>query len=148
VADLIEAAIEGVRYAPMPHVGRDIETGLPPARIDRALTETVITSLLENAAKHAPLSSTIIVRARKQGDAIALEVSDEGPGFTEKVLPHVFDKFVRGVESDGRPPGPGLGLAVAKGFITAQGGTIEAFNRRDRSGACVRVTLPIATMAA
>jgi two-component system sensor histidine kinase KdpD len=112
--------------------------------MDRALTETVLTTLLENAGKYAPLSSTIIVRARRQEEAIAIELSDEGPGFPEKILPHVFDKFVRGVEGDGRPPGPGLGLAVAKGFITAQGGTIEAFNRRDRSGACVRVTLPIA----
>jgi two-component system sensor histidine kinase KdpD len=51
------------------------------------------------------------------------------------------------VEGDSRPLGPGLGLAVAKGFITAQGGTIEASNRRDRSGACVRLTLPIAKHA-
>jgi two-component system sensor histidine kinase KdpD len=112
--------------------------------MDRALTETVIATLLENAAKYAPLSSTITVRARKQGDdAIAIDVSDEGPGFPEHVLPHVFEKFVRGVEGDGRPPGPGLGLAVARGFIAAQGGTIEAANRRDRSGACVRIILPI-----
>jgi two-component system sensor histidine kinase KdpD len=142
VADVIEAAIEGVRYAPMPHVGRDIETGLPPAHIDRALTETVITSLLENAGKHAPLSSTIIVRARKQGDAIAIEVIDEGPGFPEQILPRVFEEGVGEAGGDG-PPGPGLGLAVAKGFIVAQGGTIEVFNRRDRPGACLRLVLPI-----
>jgi two-component system sensor histidine kinase KdpD len=144
VGDVIEAAIERVRQSSMPHIARDIETGLPPAHMDRALSETVIAALLENAGKYAPLSSTITVRARKQGDqAIAIEVSDEGPGFPEQVLPHVFEDFVRGVEGDGRPPGPGLGLAVAKGFIAAQGGTIEAFNRRDRSGACVRIVLPI-----
>jgi two-component system sensor histidine kinase KdpD len=143
IADVIDSAVERVRLSPMPHVARDIATGLPSAHIDRALMETVIAALLENAGKYAPLSSTIVVKARQQGESIAIEVTDEGPGFPEHMLPHLFNKFVRGVEGDGRPPGPGLGLAVAKGLITAQGGTIEACNRSDRSGACVRIVVPI-----
>jgi two-component system sensor histidine kinase KdpD len=74
---------------------------------------------------------------------VAIEVLDEGPGFPDAALPHLFDKFVRGVEGDGRPPGTGLGLAIAKGFLVAQGGAIEAANRSDRSGASVRLFLPI-----
>jgi two-component system sensor histidine kinase KdpD len=61
------------------------------------------------------------------------------PGAIERL----FEKFARGVEGDGRPPGTGLGLAIAKGFLEAQGGSIQASNRSDRSGAVIRMRLPI-----
>jgi two-component system sensor histidine kinase KdpD len=70
-------------------------------------------------------------------------VLDEGPGFPEPAEP-LFEKFARGVSGDGRPPGTGLGLAVARSFLEAQGGRIEAANRRDRTGGKVSIWLPLA----
>ena len=75
--------------------------------------------------------------------AVVVEVLNEGEGFPPAALPHLFDKFTRGVEGDGRPPGTGLGLAIARGFLEAQGASIEAANRADKPGAIVRMTFPI-----
>jgi two-component system sensor histidine kinase KdpD len=100
-------------------------------------------SVLENAGKYSPSGSTILLRVRREDAGVAIEVLDEGPGFTPGVLANLFAKFVRGVEGDGRPPGTGLGLAIAGGFVEAQGGTIEAANRSDREGARVRIVLPL-----
>jgi two-component system sensor histidine kinase KdpD len=124
-------------------VSHDVSSGLPRVIVDRALTEAAFANVLENAGKYAPAHSRILIRAYRQDRMVAIEVLDEGPGFPDAALPHLFDKFVRGVEGDGRPPGTGLGLAIAKGFLVAQGGAIEAANRSDRSGASVRLFLPI-----
>jgi two-component system sensor histidine kinase KdpD len=54
-------------------------------------------------------------------------VTDDGPGIPAEALPRVFDKFIKGGESqaDGGQ-GTGLGLAIAKGIMEAHGGSIAA----------------------
>jgi two-component system sensor histidine kinase KdpD len=59
-----------------------------------------------------------------------MRVTDNGPGIPPEVLPHVFEKFVRGhaageTRADGGE-GTGLGLAIAKGIMEAHGGSISA----------------------
>lgn len=144
LVDLIDAAIERA-YGDLDGklVSRDVPSDLPPVVLDRALTEAALANVFGNAAKYGPTHGRILVRAFRQNGSIVIEVLDEGPGFPAELLPHLFEKFARGVEDDGRPPGTGLGLATAKGFLTAQGGTIEAHNRTDRSGTCVRIVLPV-----
>jgi two-component system sensor histidine kinase KdpD len=143
-ADLVERAIERVRAALRSKiVSCDISSALPLVLADPDLAEGALANILENAGKYAPEGSTILVRAYRQDHSVAIEILDEGPGFSSEALPRLFDKFARGVEGDGRPPGTGLGLAIAKGFVEAQRGAIEAMNRIDRAGALVRVRLPI-----
>jgi len=145
VATLVEHALERSRpVLQSKTISRDVSTGLPRVLVDASLMEAVISNVLENAAKYAPDGSTVSVRAFRENLGIILEVLDEGAGFPPEAMAHLFDKFARGVEGDGRPPGTGLGLAIAKGFIVAQGGAIEAANRSDRSGAVIRMRLPIA----
>jgi two-component system sensor histidine kinase KdpD len=140
---LVDTAIDRVRPLLQGRfISRDIASDLPQANADRALTESAIANVLNNAARYCPEEATILVRARHVEDKIELDVIDEGPGFSQRALEQLFTKFSHGVEGDGRPAGAGLGLAVAKGFIEAQGGRIEASNRVDRSGAIVRVWLP------
>ena len=55
----------------------------------------------------------------------------------------MFDKFYRVRKGDRVRAGTGLGLAIARGFVEAMGGTVTAANRRDRSGACFTVALPV-----
>jgi two-component system sensor histidine kinase KdpD len=144
VADLVDAAQDHARRElEGKFVSHDVSSGLPRVLVDRALTESALANVFENAGKYAPANSTILVRAYRRDRMVAVEVLDEGPGFPEDALPRLFEKFVRGVEGDGRPPGAGLGLAIAEGFLSAQGGSIEAANRSDRSGACVRILLPV-----
>ena len=73
---------------------------------------------------------------------VALTIADEGPGIPPPDLPHIFDKFYRAKAADRRAAGTGLGLAVARGFVEAFGGTLEAANRSDRSGAMLILSLP------
>ena len=82
------------------------------------------------------------MRARRQGDTVAIEVIDEGPGIPAGDLERVFDKFYRVRAQDRQRAGTGLGLAICRGFVEAQGGRIEAGNRRDRSGAVLTIRIP------
>ena len=83
-------------------------------------------------------------RSRRGASASASRssVRDEGPGIPAEALDRLFDKFYRADDGDRRRAGTGLGLAIAKGFVEAQGGTIAARNRGDRSGAEFIVSYP------
>jgi signal transduction histidine kinase len=69
--------------------------------------------------------------------AAELVVSDSGPGIAPELLPHVFDRFVKGSDSSGS----GLGLAIAKGLVEAHGGTIAA-KAVETGGTAIRIVLP------
>jgi len=143
VVDLVDAAIDRAHDKLEGHfVSKDVHSNLPNILVDAALTETALARVLENAGQNAPRRTPILVRAYREGDRIAIEVLDEGPGFPEALLPRVFERFEQGHEGDGRSPGAVLGLAVAKGFLEAEDATIEADNRPDRSGARVRMLFP------
>ena len=79
---------------------------------------------------------------RRTGGHVDIVVRDEGPGIAPAALGRVFDKFYRADDGDRRRAGTGLGLAIAKGLVEAQGGTIAAANRQDRSGAEFTISYP------
>ncbi|MBR0776457.1 sensor histidine kinase KdpD [Bradyrhizobium diazoefficiens] len=116
---------------------------LPMLQLDAVLFEQVLFNLLDNAAKYAPLDTTISIRSRREGDQVVLEVTDEGGGIPPGELESVFDKFYRVQKGDHVRPGTGLGLAISRGFIEAMHGTISAANRSDRSGAVLTIRLPV-----
>jgi two-component system sensor histidine kinase KdpD len=116
------------------HVGADLAV-----EVDPVLTEQVLLNLLENAAKHTPPGTPIEIRATREGEGVAIELSDRGPGLPPGPPDQVFSKFFRG--PDTRTAGAGLGLAVSRGIVLAHGGRIEAL-RRDGGGATFRIWLP------
>lgn len=124
------------------HLVLDAPDGLPLVTVDPLLLEQAIVNLLDNAAKYAPVGSDIRVQARLAGSKVLLVVEDEGPGIPPDELPLIFDKFYRAKAADRRVAGTGLGLAVARGFVEAFGGTLDAANRIDRSGAALTIALP------
>ena len=144
VAEIVGAALERAGNILAQHrVEISVGPDLPMLRLDPILFEQVLFNLLDNAAKYAPPGSRIDLKARQDGDAVAIEVVDEGPGIPPDDLERVFDKFYRVQAQDRRRAGTGLGLAICRGFIEAQGGRIEAHNRRDRSGAILTLRIPI-----
>lgn len=146
--ELVEEALRRAGPALEQHpVDNRVSGDAAPLLVDPTLFESALANVLENAAKYSPAGAGLLVAAGAEGDDGWIEVLDEGPGFTGPVEP-LFEKFARGVASDGRPPGTGLGLSIAKGFLEAQGGRIEAANREDGRGARVRLYVPLAAMEA
>jgi len=108
----------------------DLPAELPLIRADETLVEQAVGNIVSNAVAHTPPDTRVAVDAVVERARIALRVTDDGPGIAPDVLPHVFEKFVRGAPlaaaaGDGGE-GTGLGLAIAKGIMEAHGGTIEA----------------------
>jgi two-component system, OmpR family, sensor histidine kinase KdpD len=144
VAEIVGAALERAGSVIAGHrIEVAIAPDLPMLRLDSILFEQVLFNLLDNAAKYAPPGSRIDLRARQDGDVVAIEVIDEGPGIPAGDLERVFDKFYRVQAQDRRRAGTGLGLAICRGFIEAQGGRIAAENRPDRSGAILAIRFPV-----
>ena len=110
----------------------------PAIKADGLLIEQVLVNLLENAAKYTPSHSNITVSARQEGNAIRVEIADQGQGIPAGEEQKIFDKFYRGTRSG---QGSGLGLAICRGIIQAHGGSIYAYNQ-DRGGAVFSFTLP------
>jgi two-component system sensor histidine kinase KdpD len=105
-----------------------LPSDLPMVRADATLVEQVIGNVVGNAVVHTPAESHVLVDAIVTADAVALRVTDNGPGILPDQLPRIFEKFVKGPEesrADGAQ-GTGLGLAIAKGIMEAHGGSIAA----------------------
>jgi two-component system sensor histidine kinase KdpD len=148
VGEIIGAGIERAgSILAQHHLEISVPSDLPMLRLDPILFEQVLFNLLDNAAKYSPPGSRIDLKVRQDVDAVAIDIVDEGPGIPQGDLERIFDKFYRVQAQDRRRAGTGLGLAICRGFIEAQGGRIEAHNRRDRSGAILSLRIPVPEMA-
>ena len=116
---------------------------LPMLDLDAVLFEQVLFNLFDNAAKYAPADTPIVLRAKRDGDMVVLQIIDEGAGIAPGDLVNIFEKFYRAEKGDRVRAGTGLGLAISRGFVEAMHGTIDATNRDDRSGAILTIRLPI-----
>jgi two-component system sensor histidine kinase KdpD len=145
LSELVEASIKRLtRRLSRDTVRLDLGDDLPLVMVDPLLLEQALVNLLDNAVKYAPPRSDIRIAARALAGKVLLTVEDEGPGISPEALPHIFEKFYRAKAADRRIAGTGLGLAVARGFVEAFGGKLEAGNREDRTGARMTIALPIA----
>ncbi|MEA2129475.1 MAG: hypothetical protein QOJ85_2366 [Solirubrobacteraceae bacterium] len=144
VRDVLEnAAREARLHAPESVVfSIDAPAGLQAAG-DPERIHQVVMNLLENAVRYSPRPGHVALRASKAGQAVTLEVCDEGPGIAEDELERVFERFYRGDGSASGGGGAGLGLAIARWIVELHGGTIRAA-RRDPHGSRMVVTLPAA----
>ncbi|MBI5944179.1 MAG: DUF4118 domain-containing protein [Chloroflexi bacterium] len=118
----------------------DAPEGLPLVPVDFVQMEQVFTNLLSNSVKYAPEKTVIRVRAFVEGDAIHVQVSNQGPQVPPEHLERIFDKFYRITAAD-RVTGTGLGLSICKGIVEAHGGRLWAENVPD--GFAFNFTLPL-----
>jgi signal transduction histidine kinase len=80
--------------------------------------------VLDNALKYTPAGGTVTVTVAAAEGRCALAVRDTGIGIAPEVLPRVFERFYRGAPAEGREPGAGLGLAIARWITDAHGAQI------------------------
>jgi len=121
---------------------------LPGVRCVPQHVQRVLLNLLTNALRHTPSDGSVVVTARPVGEELEVVVEDTGDGLTEEAQARMFDRFWRAdLARTSGGGGAGLGLAIARGLIEAQGGRIWAENRAG-GGARVGFSLPIAARQA
>ena len=121
----------------------DLPPGLPRVMADRQRLVQVLNNLLANAARHSPESAPIRVAAEREGSNVAVSVSDEGRGIAPDHLGQLFRKYTAAGDRKGGLGG-GLGLAICKGLVEAQGGRIRAESGGVGLGARFTFTIPVA----
>ena len=98
-------------------------------RTDSEMLHQILTVIISNSIKYAGENCSIHLHAEKRDGLVLIEQSDDGPGFTEESLPHIFQRFYRADESHSRKiAGSGLGLAIALTLCNALGAKIKARN--------------------
>jgi two-component system OmpR family sensor kinase/two-component system sensor histidine kinase BaeS len=127
------------------HISLGLENHAPQAHVhvDPQRTEQVIGNLISNALRHVPEGGHIWLAVLQAETSLSLQVNDNGPGVPAGDLPHLFERFWRGEKSRSRASGgAGLGLAIARQLVEAQGGTIQAENLPE-GGLQVCMTFPL-----
>jgi len=103
-----------------------------------------INNIMNNAVQHGPETNlSLLVTLYRQDDFICIDVKDNGPGIPEDKLPFIFDQFYR-IDTE-RPKdfaSTGLGLAIAKELVEAQGGKITVSSIKTE-GTCFTIMLPV-----
>jgi signal transduction histidine kinase len=140
--ELLDSATVMLRQAfSEAHVALEVRIapGTPALLAERVLLQQVMVNLLQNAiegSRHAP-AAQVLVRARPAGDGVRVTVVDNGSGFAADVRRSAFEPFVT-TRSDGM----GMGLAIARRVVDAQGGHI-AVGHLPGAGAVVSLWLPL-----
>jgi signal transduction histidine kinase len=160
IARMGETAFQGTDIL-LAELARDVADSLWPLARERQISIDVVdhegdafvfaeadslsralTNLVDNAIKHSPDGSTIIIDvARMPGNLLELRVQDRGAGVDADLLPRLFARFASGSEGTSRVKSLGLGLAFVKAVAERHGGKVRAENCKS-GGACFILSLP------
>jgi signal transduction histidine kinase/ActR/RegA family two-component response regulator len=144
---VLEGAIEA--SAPMiAQRGHDLTVSLPaqPAWVDADVTRLhqVVTNLLTNAAKYTDPGGRIELSAWREGDEVAVRVTDTGIGIKPEMLPRVFDLFSQAERALNRSEGGlGIGLSLVRSLVEMHGGSVLARSEGLGCGSQFTVCLPV-----
>ncbi|MEU3334896.1 ATP-binding protein [Streptomyces sp. NPDC006668] len=139
--DLDEVVPMSLAGVPEDGVELDIPETLPMVCVDKGLLERVVANVVENAVKYAPAEEPVLVSASVLGERVEVRVVDRGPGVPDEAKDRIFEPFQRYGDAP-RGNGVGLGLAVARGFAEAMGGTLRA---EDTPGGGLTMVLSLPT---
>ncbi len=138
LAEVLDGAREAI--AQPEAVRLAVDRDLPLVAADAAQLERAFANLLENAVRHGG-GKPVLVKSRLVGDKITVRVVDQGPGIPESEWRRIFEPFQHG-EAAGVQGGAGLGLAIARGFVEANGGEI-AVESLPGQGSSFVVSMPV-----
>ncbi|SEG56342.1 two-component system, OmpR family, sensor histidine kinase KdpD [Actinacidiphila yanglinensis] len=127
---LEEAVPAALAEVPADAVRLELPEALPLVHADTGLLERAVANVVENAVKYSPPGQPVVIRADPlplpDGTRVEVRVIDRGPGVPEDAKDLVFEPFQRYGDAPPAGTGVGLGLAVARGFTEAMGGTLTA----------------------
>ncbi|WP_420630820.1 GAF domain-containing protein [Candidatus Leptofilum sp.] len=131
----------------VPSLPNAVRQQTPFVRLESYQLEKILSRLVENALLYTQKGGRIEVRADwvdERGEALQLQVCDNGPGIVEAERPFVFDRFFRGASVvEAGLPGNGLGLAIVRELLAQQGGQIS-LESTPGERTCFTVHLPLA----
>ena len=141
---IVERAIEGQQVLAKQKKLRlelDVPGNLPTVSVDADRIQQVFQNLIGNAIKFTPEGGLIEVRAERADLYVKFSVVDTGPGISEDIRPHIFERFTQAKKT--AHVGTGLGLSIAKAIVEAHGGKIWVESQVS-IGTTFSFTLPIA----
>ena len=136
--EVVERVVE---HLPEGHGVIEVDLGDAVVRADPIAVEQLVSNLVENAVRWA--ATRVRIDATTEHGAVALRISDDGPGFDPELLERAFDRFSRtGAERNSHRGGAGLGLAIVAAITNSLGGRVIVANDAPLGGSCVTVVLP------
>ncbi|TGE07855.1 HAMP domain-containing sensor histidine kinase [Hymenobacter fodinae] len=138
--DTVQAQLNDKRL----HLEINLPSNLPQALADVEKTTWVLINLLANAIRYSPTGETLLVRAAVVGAAVQVCVQDRGPGIAAEHHDRIFQRFAQIPDKSGYRGGSGLGLSIAREFITSQGGRLWVESELGM-GSTFCFTLPLAS---
>jgi two-component system sensor histidine kinase KdpD len=142
VEDVVARALDSIGPIGDP-VSLSLPLDLPPVSADPGLLERIIGNLLENALRFAPADRPPAITASTLAERVEIRVVDRGPGLARGVREQVFEPFQRFGDTS-NTIGVGLGLALARGFAQAMGGTLTP-EETPGGGLTMLISLPVAS---
>jgi len=139
--EIVDAAVTQVQHALRGHRLEVSAEHDRAVQVDPRVTSSALAHLLENAAQYSPEGSAIRIDAAATPEGLSIVVKDEGPGIAEADIPHLFERFYRGREARRHSAGAGMGLAITRGLLAAEGGRVWAENRPE-GGAQFSIAVP------
>ena len=136
--EVLDVAADGL---PADRVDLRLADDLPMLHADPTQLERALHNLLENAVDHSD-GQPVTVRAAAVGARLVVRVTDRGPGIPAAEHERIFEPFYRADASRPRSAGSGLGLAIVRGFVEANGGTVDVESYPGQ-GATFVVGLPL-----
>src|SRR6185295_1086971 len=134
-ADIVNAALERLRTRLAGNVVTvDLPAELPLAYVDPVLVRQALWQLIDNAAKYSAAGSAIRVAARRDGESVALIVSDLGSGLSFAEQARLGERFFRGSRTAATSTGSGLGVWIATAFLRANGANLEIASEGEGRG--------------
>jgi len=103
----------------------DVPDDMPLMEADRDKIKQVLLNLLSNAIKYNRQNGSVIISGAFDSSDLSIAIQDTGMGIPDESIPHLFEKFYRVREHEGKASGTGLGLSISKQIIQGHNGRIE-----------------------
>lgn len=140
IADIVRDAVSRLpNYTEK--VSMNIDDSVGHLSVSRSLIEQAFFNVLDNAMRFSPENEPVEVSLSKQGSSCVIDVRDMGIGIKAEDAEKIFSLFYSGANNKSADSGTGMGLAVAKGIITAHQGEIQSMPVSE--GTLIRIRLPL-----
>jgi signal transduction histidine kinase len=103
----------------------DVPNEMPLMEADRDKIKQVLLNLLSNSIKYNRPNGSVIITGTFDATNISITIQDTGMGIPDESIPHLFEKFYRVREHEGKATGTGLGLSICKQIVQGHNGRIE-----------------------